>query len=138
VRLRLTRQPAPAKSGNSKANPSNFGLEFNETLNLRLHEADEFYRSVTPSSISPDAANVMRQAIAGMLWSKQFFFFDGNNWLDEHNSNPLHFGYQNSPELGMVPHAQRGHYLDARQVGLPLVCGLGPCLPYPPTLGRGP
>jgi hypothetical protein len=53
-----------------------------------LQEADEFYRSVTPPSISPDAANVMRQAIAGMLWSKQFFFFDGDNWLDEHRSNP--------------------------------------------------
>jgi len=30
----------------------------------------------------------MRQAIAGMLWSKQFYFFDGDNWLDEHHSNP--------------------------------------------------
>jgi hypothetical protein len=38
----------------------------------------------------------MRQAIAGMLWSKQFFFFDGDNWLDEHHSNPLHTGYRNS------------------------------------------
>ena len=31
-----------------------------------------------------------------MLWSKQFFFFDGDNWLDEHNSNPLHSGYRNA------------------------------------------
>jgi Glycosyl hydrolase family 63 C-terminal domain len=46
--------------------------------------------------VSEDAANVMRQALAGMLWSKQFFFFDGDNWLDEHNSNPLHTGYRNS------------------------------------------
>jgi len=38
----------------------------------------------------------MRQALAGMLWSKQFFFFDGDNWLDEHNSNPLHKGYHNA------------------------------------------
>ena len=38
----------------------------------------------------------MRQALAGMLWSKQFFFFDGDNWLDEHHSNPLHSGYRNS------------------------------------------
>jgi hypothetical protein len=37
---------------------------------------------------------VMRQALAGMLWSKQFFFFDGDNWLDEHHSNPLHSGYR--------------------------------------------
>ena len=46
--------------------------------------------------MSEDAANVMRQAIAGMLWSKQFFFFDGDNWLDEHHSNPLHTGYRSS------------------------------------------
>jgi hypothetical protein len=46
--------------------------------------------------VSEDAANVMRQALAGMLWSKQFFFFDGDNWLDEHHSNPLHSGYRNS------------------------------------------
>ena len=46
--------------------------------------------------MSEDAANVMRQALAGMLWSKQFFFFDGDNWLDEHHSNPLHSGYRNS------------------------------------------
>ncbi len=38
----------------------------------------------------------MRQAPAGMLWSKQFFFFDGDNWLDEHHSNPLHTGYKNA------------------------------------------
>ena len=38
----------------------------------------------------------MRQALAGMLWSKQFFFFDGDNWLDEHHSNPLHTGFRNS------------------------------------------
>ena len=46
--------------------------------------------------MSKDAANVMRQALAGMLWSKQFFFFDGDNWLDEHHSNPLHSGYRNA------------------------------------------
>jgi hypothetical protein len=86
VRLRLTNQ--------SLAVP--FGPWFDETLAARLKEADEFYRSVTPPSVSPDAANVMRQALAGMLWSKQFFFFDGDSWLEEHNSNPLHSGYRNA------------------------------------------
>ena len=69
---------------------------FDEIFADRLREADEFYTSVTPPSVSADAANVMRQALAGMLWSKQFFFFDGDNWLDEHNSNPLHPGYRNA------------------------------------------
>jgi hypothetical protein len=73
-----------------------FGKQFDEVFADRLREADEFYKSVTPPSVSEDAANVMRQALAGMLWSKQFFFFDGDNWLDEHHSNPLHSGYRNA------------------------------------------
>jgi hypothetical protein len=71
-----------------------FGRTFYDVFSDRLREADEFYQSVTPPSVSQDAANVMRQALAGMLWSKQFFFFDGENWLNEHNSNPLHTGYR--------------------------------------------
>ena len=86
VRLRLTNQPLAAP----------FGPWIDETFAARLKEADEFYRSVTPPSVSPDAANVMRQALAGMLWSKQFFFFDGDSWLEEHHSNPLHSGYRSS------------------------------------------
>ena len=73
-----------------------FGENFDNVFADRIREADAFYRSVTPPSVSEDAANVMRQAIAGMLWSKQFFFFDGDNWLDEHHSNPLHSGYRNA------------------------------------------
>ena len=73
-----------------------FGGSFERIFGDRIREADEFYQSITPPSVSQDAANVMRQALAGMLWSKQFFFFDGDNWLDEHQSNPLHTGYQNS------------------------------------------
>jgi hypothetical protein len=94
VRLRLTGPAAAGRSGKTETGPSCFGKEFDQTVAARLQEADEFYRSVTPPSVSPDAANVMRQAIAGMLWSKQFYFFDGDNWLDEHNSNPLHAGYR--------------------------------------------
>jgi hypothetical protein len=96
VRLRLTSAAPAGESRKGKAAASPFGPEFEETLSARLQEADEFYRSVTPPLVSPDAANVMRQAIAGMLWSKQFFFFDGDNWLDEHHSNPLHTGYHMS------------------------------------------
>src|ERR1700756_5362678 len=89
IRLRLSKS-SPEQKGNS------FGKQFDEVFADRLREADEFYKSVTPSSVSKDAAKVMRQAIAGMLWSKQFFFFDGDNWLDEHHSNPLHAGYHSS------------------------------------------
>ena len=74
-----------------KGNP--FGKQYDGVFADRLCEADESYKSVTPPSVSEDAANVMRQALAGMLWSKKFVFFDGDNWLDEHHSNPLHSGY---------------------------------------------
>ncbi len=90
VRLRLSAPAAAAASQKSTATP--FGPEFAQTLAARLQEADEFYQSVTPPSVSPDAANVMRQAVAGMLWSKQFYFFDGDQWLDEHDANPLYPG----------------------------------------------
>ena len=89
IRLRLTNKT-------NGINESPFGKSFDAIFDDRLSEADEFYKSVTPTSVSKDEANVMRQALAGMLWSKQFFFFDGDNWLDEHNSNPLHSGYQHA------------------------------------------
>ena len=87
IRLRLSKS-----SPDRKVEP--FDKNFDNVFADRLREADAFYRSVTPPSVSEDAANVMRQALAGMLWSKQFFFFDGDNWLDEHHSNPLHSGYK--------------------------------------------
>jgi hypothetical protein len=87
IRLRLSNISPDQRS-------KSFGKNFDEVFADRLREADEFYKSVTPPSVSEDAANVMRQAIAGMLWSKQFYFFDGDSWLDEHCSNPLHAGYR--------------------------------------------
>ncbi|MEI8037605.1 MAG: glucosidase [Verrucomicrobiota bacterium] len=88
IQLRLTGQTQTAAACG--------GAEFDAILAERLREADEFYRAVTPPGVTADAANVMRQAIAGMLWSKQFYFFDGDSWLDEHHSNPLHVGHRPS------------------------------------------
>ena len=90
VRLRLTGQGAVEQGKTKKGRDVLFGPAFAETFAVRLKEADEFYRSVTPPSVSPDAANVMRQAIAGMLWSKQYYYFDGDRCLKEHHSNPLY------------------------------------------------
>jgi hypothetical protein len=92
VKVRLTGKAAAVLVGKSKTSASRFGAGFDKIMAARLKEADEFYSSVIPTSVSPDAANVMRQAIAGMLWSKQFYFFDGDEWLKEHNANPLQGG----------------------------------------------
>lgn len=87
VRLRLTNQSANGKKGKDP-----FGADFEATFAERLKEADEFYQSVIPDSVSADAASVMRQAMAGMLWSKQYYYFDADSWLDEHHAHPLHHG----------------------------------------------
>ena len=83
VRLRLAR-----KSADSSSTPFQ---GFEEIFAARLQEADEFYESITPPVVkaNPDRVRVMRQAIAGMLWSKQYFYYDLNTWLREHNVGPL-------------------------------------------------
>jgi hypothetical protein len=59
----------------------------NAIFETRLREADEFYRSLTPSQANADSAGMMRQAFAGMLWSKQHYFLDANKWLTEHGAD---------------------------------------------------
>jgi hypothetical protein len=89
IRLRLSdRAPAAFTRGNSSA-ASPFGSGFEEVLRARHNEADEFYATVIPPSLSADEANVMRQALAGMLWSKQFYHYDVDRWLEERGSDPF-------------------------------------------------
>ncbi len=80
IRLRLGDSPLDAP----------FDGQFARIVDMRRREADEFYRAITPAGVSDDAANVMRQALAGMLWSKQYFFYDTDKWLEEHGADPLH------------------------------------------------
>ncbi len=81
IRLRLS-DLAPASMGDPFK-------KFAEIMQTRQREADVFYGSITPSAVSKDQALVMRQALAGMLWSKQFFFFDVDLWLVEHGQDPM-------------------------------------------------
>lgn len=62
---------------------------FDKTVKTRKKEADEFYDSITPPSVDGDSRNVMRQALAGMLWSKQYYYFDLDTWLREHGADIL-------------------------------------------------
>lgn len=82
VRLRF------AKSGH-ESNLTNFNQYAENVLAKRRQEADEFYQSITPPSVDADSAKVMRQALAGMLWSKQYYLFDLDKWLQEHQANPF-------------------------------------------------
>jgi Glycosyl hydrolase family 63 C-terminal domain len=62
---------------------------FNESLEARREEADEFYESIIPAKTGGDEARVMRQALAGMLWTKQYFGYDVQKWLKEHGLDPV-------------------------------------------------
>jgi hypothetical protein len=62
--------------------------DFDGILRARQAEADEFYRALTPRTASEDEAMIMRQAFAGMLWSKQFYDYDVATWLDGDPAQP--------------------------------------------------
>ena len=62
---------------------------FDTSLQTRLDEADAFYKSIIPKGAGKDEALVLRQAMAGMLWNKQYFFFDVYKWLEEHGIDPI-------------------------------------------------
>jgi hypothetical protein len=86
IRLRLGDQPLKAAS---KALAEQFGESYESIFKARLQEADEFYAALIPASFDSDQAIVMRQALAGMLWSKQFFFYDVGKWLRQHGIPPF-------------------------------------------------
>jgi Glycosyl hydrolase family 63 C-terminal domain len=62
---------------------------FDQVFVARHVDADEFYDRITPGSLSEDERRVHRQALAGMLWTKQYYYFDLDRWLEEHNAHPL-------------------------------------------------
>jgi len=76
VHLRLTL--SDLRSNRTRA----FGREFDRMFADRIQEADEFYSTIIPEGLSADAKLVMRQSLAGMLWSKQYYHYEVNPWLD--------------------------------------------------------
>ncbi len=79
IRLRLAADAVPDKA---------FG-DFENIVKSRIADADEFYARITPASLTEDERRVHRQALAGMLWGKQYYYFDLDRWLQEHKSHPL-------------------------------------------------
>ena len=58
-------------------------------MSERRREADEFWAEVLAGELSDDERLVARQALAGMLWSKQYFGYDVEAWLAGHGADPL-------------------------------------------------
>jgi Mannosylglycerate hydrolase MGH1-like glycoside hydrolase domain/Glycosyl hydrolase family 63 C-terminal domain len=91
-----------------------FGHSFEQVFARRRREADEFYDSVLPETACADSRAVMRQALAGMLWSKQFYNYVVQDWLR---------GDQGFPEPPRSRHYGRnsewGHIFNADVISMP-------------------
>ena len=74
VRVRLTGPSA-------ERGPDPFG-SFDEVFKVRIEEADQFYTAVQAPLMKPDERLVHRQGLAGMMWSKQFFHYIVEDWLE--------------------------------------------------------
>ena len=63
-------------------------VDFDSIFARRIAEADDFYAEVHPPALTPDERLVQRQAMAGLIWSKQLFYFDVREWLDGDPGQP--------------------------------------------------
>jgi hypothetical protein len=105
LRLRLTdTDPRSSK---------NLFTGFDTLFEKRKNEADEFYHAIIPPKATEDEALVMRQALAGMLWSKQYYMFEVDKWIRDHGGNP--FFTSNRP----TRNGEWGHMVNDDVISMP-------------------
>jgi hypothetical protein len=105
VRLRLSDLPPSAMDDPFK--------NFTQIMQARQREADEFYGAITPESVSKDEALVMRQALSGMLWSKQYFGFEVDKWLEEHGVDQMR------PDQRVMRNSEWFHMVNDHIISMP-------------------
>src|SRR6266550_1796840 len=91
IQLRLTRAGDPPSLGYGAASKKRSNepfADFEEIFTKRRAEADEFYGEIAPSSLTEEQRAVQRQAFAGLLWSKQFYHYIVDQWLDGDPDQP--------------------------------------------------
>ena len=84
IKLRLTKLTSETQDDSAYH-------DFNQILDRRKQECDDFYAWVMPAGFSAEQKLVFRQAMAGMLWSKQFYNYDIAPWLQKRGIDPLGF-----------------------------------------------
>ncbi|XZE53770.1 MGH1-like glycoside hydrolase domain-containing protein [Planctomycetaceae bacterium SH139] len=104
VRLRLKTADKPTQAQESRTVPlasdpgpdplrpeleaTEMGASFEAIFAARIKEADEYYESRVAAEMSPQRKQITRQAYAGMLWSKQFYYYSVQTWLDGDPAGP--------------------------------------------------
>ncbi|WP_300172320.1 glucosidase [uncultured Nitrosomonas sp.] len=63
--------------------------DFDQLIDQRKKEADDFYATLSGNKLGREQQRILRQALAGMIWSKQYYEFDVKRWLDEHHQQSI-------------------------------------------------
>jgi len=108
IRLRLTK--LDSRSPDASLAPETF----DRLVHARRADADEFYHRISAPSLNEDERRVFRQALAGTMWTKQYYYFDLNRWLDEHDAHPLL-----GASAGGVRNSQWFHMLNSDIISMP-------------------
>jgi hypothetical protein len=82
IKLRLTRSTLESQGDSAY-------YVFDQILDRRKQDCDDYYSRVMPAGFSAEQKLVFRQAVAGMLWSKQFYNYDITPWLQQRGVDPL-------------------------------------------------
>ena len=107
IELRLTK----LAGGNGTAQRAASGAQFAALFEQRKMEADAFYEPLLPRAASADERNVFRQALAGMLWTKQYYYFNVQEWLNEHGHAPLLGHYRPGTRNARWFHMENDHVI---------------------------
>ena len=91
-----------------------FDTSFTDTFSQRIKEADEFYDEILPAKLSLDDRRIMRQSYAGLLHSKQFYYFSVKEWLEGDPTQPAP-----SPERKKVRNTQWRHLYNRDLISMP-------------------
>jgi len=79
----------------SSADTRTFTNGFEKIFKVRKEEADAFYSAILPTDIPADLRNIQRKALAGLLWSKQYYHYDVERWISTSDGiTPVNMGKQ--------------------------------------------
>ncbi|MBL9102811.1 MAG: glucosidase [Myxococcales bacterium] len=119
VRLRLVRcrgphpEPPPGlPHASTPEPPADPFADFDEVLAARRREADEFYAALQPPALTDEERRVQRQALAGMLWTKQFYHYIVRDWLHGDPGQP-------PPPPGRTRNRDWAHLYNERVMSMP-------------------
>jgi hypothetical protein len=114
--LRMRLVATNSKDSTVRIEPASFDRVFEK----RIADADEFFDRITAPALKEDErGRIFRQAIAGMMWTKQYYYFDLDRWLDERNAHPLHNGPQGNGSHGSARNSEWFHMLNREIISMP-------------------